>query len=90
MESDDCQASQALRQKSNFANPINADSSVQSLVQKNFVLPIGQIIFISPRRPVPVRGALRDRHDSLARDAMDANMSMRRTTSLADGEVVWS
>jgi hypothetical protein len=64
-----------LRQKSNFANPINAESTVHPFAQKYFALPVGQIIFITSRRPVPDRGALRGRHDLLARDAMDVIMS---------------
>src|ERR1700733_5715807 len=70
----------ASRQKPHFLSPINADSTVHSLCQKYFALPVGQIIFIPSRRPVPDRGALRGRHDSLARDAMDAVVSKRRTT----------
>jgi hypothetical protein len=72
----------SLRQKSNFASQINADSSVQSLGEKYFALPVGQIISTTSRRPVPDRGALRGRHDLLARDAMDASDVERRTTLL--------
>jgi hypothetical protein len=39
--------------------------------------------------PCPLKGALRDRHECWARDAMDA--SRRQTNGVdADGEVVWS
>jgi len=69
---DNYQARKSLRQKSNFANQINAESTVHPFAKKYFALPVGQIIFITPRRPVPDRGALRGRHDLLARDAMDA------------------
>src|ERR1700722_6992557 len=79
----------SLRQKSNFFSPINADFSVQSCAQKYFALPVGQIISTTPRHPAPDRGALRGRHDSLARDAMDA--VCRKTNDMtADGEGVWS
>jgi hypothetical protein len=65
----------ASREKTNFASHINADSTVHPFTKKYFALPVGQIIFIPSRRPVPDRGALRGRHDLLARDAMDAVMS---------------
>jgi hypothetical protein len=46
------------------------------------------------RRPVPARGAARDRHGRWARDAMDAAASgaiIARTNDAATyGEVVWS
>jgi hypothetical protein len=64
-----------LRQKSNFAKQINAESTVHPFAQKYFALPVGQIISTTSRRPVPDRGALRGRHDLLARDAMDVIMS---------------
>jgi hypothetical protein len=86
-EIDDTALSKA-RQKSNFPSAINADSTVQSPAQKYSALPVGQIISITSRRPGLDRGALRDRHDSLARDAMDA--TVHETNALvADGEVVW-
>ena len=79
----------ASREKTNFASHINADSTVHPFTKKYFVLPVGQIISIPSRRPVPDRGAFRGRHDSLARDAMDA--VCRKTNDIAaDGEVVWS
>ena len=65
----------SLRQKPNFSSPINADSTVHPFAKKYFALPVGQIISTTSRRPVPVRGALRGRHDLLARDAMDATVS---------------
>jgi hypothetical protein len=64
-----------LRQKSNFAKQINAESTVHPFAKKYFALPVGQIISTTSRRPVPDRGALRGRHDLLARDAMDVIMS---------------
>jgi hypothetical protein len=42
-----------------------------------------------PRRPVPARGALRDRHERWERDAMDA-IFHETNDDIADGEVVWS
>jgi hypothetical protein len=78
-----------LRVKFNFPSEINADSTVHSSAQKYSALPVGQIISIPSRRPVPDRGALRGRHDSLVRDAMDA--VCRKTNDMAaDGEVVWA
>ena len=76
-EQDDAadRAAATRRQKSNFASSINADSTVHPCSQKYFALPVGQIIFMPSRRPVPDKGALRGRHDSLARDAMDAAVS---------------
>ena len=74
------QSPRPLRQKSKFLSPINADSTVHSSAQKYSALPIGQIISITSRHPAPVRGALRGRHDTLTRDAMDAVVSKRRTT----------
>ena len=65
----------ASREKTNFASHINADSTVHPFTKKYFALPVGQIISIASRRPVPDRGALRGRHDSLVRDAMDAVVS---------------
>src|ERR1700761_9704073 len=79
-----------LHQKSNFANPIKADSPVQSPKKKYFALPVGQIICRSLRHPAPIRGAYRDRHGRWTRDAMDAAGGARRTRPEADGEVVWS
>jgi hypothetical protein len=67
--------SKSVRQNSNFTSQINADSTVQPFAKKYFALPVGQIIFKTSRHPALVRGALRGRHDSLARDAMDAAMS---------------
>jgi hypothetical protein len=60
---------------------------VQFPLQKFSALPVGQIISTSPRHPVPVRGAFRDRHERWVRDAVDAKM--RETKRIgADGEVV--
>jgi hypothetical protein len=53
----------ASREKTNFASHINADSTVHPFTKKYFALPVGQIIFMPSRRPVPDRGALRGRHD---------------------------
>jgi hypothetical protein len=50
-----------MREKSKFASRINADSTVQPFGEKYFPLPIGQIIFITPRHPAP-EGAFRGRH----------------------------
>src|SRR3984885_5924807 len=61
-----------LRQKSNFINPINAESTVQSPRLKYFTFAVGQIIFRTSRHPVPSRGAYRDRHGRWARGAIDA------------------
>jgi hypothetical protein len=55
----------ASREKPNFASHINADSTVHPFTKKYFALPVGQIIFMPSRRPVPDRGALRGRHDVL-------------------------
>jgi hypothetical protein len=41
------------------------------------------------RIPHPIRGALRDRHERWARDAMDA-IDHETNDFIADGEVVWS
>jgi hypothetical protein len=60
------------RQKSNFPSAINADFTVQPSSKKYFVLPVGQIISIPSRRPVPVRGALAIVTKRWARDAVDA------------------
>jgi hypothetical protein len=56
--------------------------------RREVLLKIG-IDDIFPRIPCPQRGALRDRHECWARDAMDAKA---RATSAAeaDGQVVWS
>jgi hypothetical protein len=79
-----------LRQKSNFLSRINAESTVQSSSEKYFALPVGQIIFITPRRPLPDQeGRFAVVTKRWARDAMDA--VGRKTNDLtADGEVVWS
>jgi hypothetical protein len=79
-----------LRQKSNFANAINAESTVQ---------PLGAKIFRSARRanhryqlaPFQAReeGAFRDRHERWVRDAMDVAVH-ETNAQAADDEVVWS
>jgi hypothetical protein len=78
-----------LRQRSNFANSINADSTVQSSSQKYFALLVGQIIFISQPVPCPWIGAFRDRHKTLARDAVDA-LAHQTNAPIADGKAMWS
>jgi hypothetical protein len=58
-------------------------------------LPRPQLLISPPnqyhywRRPVPRRGALRDRHGRWVRDAMDATRNETKDV-IADGEVVWS
>jgi hypothetical protein len=47
-------------------------AAVQSPDQKFSAFAVGQNIFRSLARPALTRGALRDRHETLARDAMDA------------------
>ena len=50
---------------------------------------VGQITGIFSRVSRPLRGAFRDRHKTLARDAMDA-LARQTNAFEADGEVVWS
>jgi hypothetical protein len=44
--------------------------------------------FTDSRRPVPNRGAFRDRHGRRRRDAVDAG-GAKDEGAVADGEVVW-
>jgi hypothetical protein len=67
-----CKAKVRTLQKTKFASPINADSTVQSSAKKYFTPPVGQIISTSPRHPASIRGAFRDRHERWVRDAVDA------------------
>ena len=49
-----------MLQKTKFASPINADSTVQSSAKKYFTPPVGQIISTSPRHPASIlRGVSR-------------------------------
>ena len=79
-----------VRVKFNFLNQINADSTVHPSAQKYFALPVGQIISISSRRPVPDRGALRGRHDVLGCGMRWTRWCCKTSDITADGEVVWS
>jgi len=85
---DDYQANNSLRQKSNFSSSINADSTVQSCPKKYFASCFPQITSIFPSSR-PARGAFRDRHERWARDAVDA-LARETNAFEADGEVVWS
>ncbi len=60
------------RQKSNFASPINAESTVHSLAKKYFALLVGQIIARESRHPAPATRGVSRSSRTLARDAMDA------------------
>jgi hypothetical protein len=61
-----------LRQKTNFLNPINLISPVQSSLQKYSPSRFPQITPITPAPHPLERGAYRDRHETLGWDAMDA------------------
>ena len=47
-----------LHQKSNFANPINAESTVHPSLQKYFAVPVGQIIFMNSPVSRPQEGRI--------------------------------
>ena len=64
---------------SKFARRFNGESGVQSCAQKYFDSVFRKFV-VSSRRPVPPRGALRDRHECWARDAMDVGGVVRRAT----------
>ena len=81
----------AWREKTNFTSGINADSTVHPSAQKYFALPVGQIISIPSRRPVP------DQEGRFAIVTMcwatgcDGRGDVDKTNDMAvDGEVVWS
>jgi len=78
-----------MRVNSNLLKRFKLIWVVQSLFEKYFACPVGQITSTSFRRPASIRGALRDRHERWVRDAMDAAVSLTSDTK-ADGEVVWS
>ena len=69
-----------LRQKSKFENPFRLMWS-SSVIAKKCACADGQITFKSPRVSRPIRGALRDRHERLVRDAMDVDGVARRAAS---------
>jgi hypothetical protein len=60
-----------MRDAAEFLMHFNLIFPVQSHLQKYFSSPLTQITCI-PRRPVPHRGAFRDRHGRWERDAVDA------------------
>jgi hypothetical protein len=78
-----------LRQKIIFMSEINLVCPVQSFTQKYIPSDFQKRMFLSPH-PVPVRGALRDRHGRWARDAMDVDCIFRRGMLAADGQGVWA
>jgi len=80
-------APQSLRQKSNLPKHFNLILPVQSWLEKFFILPVGQIIFTSPRVSRP-QGAFRDRHERWVRDAVDA-LAWKTNAQEADGEATW-
>jgi hypothetical protein len=79
--------SNRVREKSDFARRFNVDSIVQPFAKKYSTSVFqNHMICFPPSRAH--RGALRDRHERGARDAMDA--THRETNDVvADGEVVW-
>jgi hypothetical protein len=62
--------------------------AVQSLLQKYFAFPVGQIISTSSPRPAPLEGRLAIVTDA-GRDAVDADAPITNGAD-ADGEAVWS
>jgi len=77
-----------LRQKSNFASPINLIWLVQSFAQKYFSFVFSEIM-IDCSHSAPTQGAYRDRHERGAE--CGGRGSCRQTSGTnADGEAVWS
>jgi hypothetical protein len=79
------------RQKSNFASSINADSTVHPCSQKYFALPVGQIISIPSRHPVPDQEGRFAIVTKRWAAGCDGRGDVDQTSDItADGEVVWS
>jgi len=83
----------SVRAQAIFTNEINPVCPVQSLAWKYFPS-VFQKIWLSLPHPVPARGALRDRHERWARDAMDASrppderLMMRTAKACGPGALV--
>src|ERR1700756_1748838 len=77
----------ALRKTRIFAKGFNTFAESASL--SKISLPFFIKICLYPPRPAPARGALRDRHECWARDAMDAR-ACATSAAIADDEIVWS
>jgi len=62
------------RRKTNFASPFKSIERFKSQVQK-YSSSVFRKCMVLFAHPVPTRGALRDRHECRARDAMDVSAS---------------
>jgi hypothetical protein len=78
-----------LRQNSNFTRAINADSTVHSFAQKYSTLPVGQIISIPSRRPVPHQEGRFAVVTIRWRGTRWPPQCCKTNDMTADGEVVW-
>jgi hypothetical protein len=68
---------------------ISTDLPVVPTCRRRIACDVGQITGIFSRVSRPLRGAFRDRHKTLARDAVDATVQ-KTNAFVVDGEVVWS
>ncbi len=84
----------SVRREAKFASPIKAITPVQSRREKYFYFSFSEIM-ISLRHPASMRGALRDRHETLGagcggRIGLQHGSFHADERSDAHGEVVWS